>query len=57
MFNSLLVTLVSTLLLIFFTSLMGYAFAKFEFTGKRLVYATLLMTMMIADEIIVLLST
>ena len=54
MFNSLLVTLVSTLLLIFFTSLMGYAFAKFEFTGKRLVYATLLMTMMIADEIIVL---
>lgn len=52
--NSLLVTTASTVILIFLTSLAGFVFAKFEFVGKKVMYAIILMTMMIADEVLVL---
>jgi multiple sugar transport system permease protein len=52
--NSLIVTLVGTLLLVFFTSLAGFVFAKFDFFGKNVIYAVMLLTMMIADEVLVL---
>ena len=53
-FNSLLVTIVSTLILVFITSLIGFVFAKFEFLGKKIIFPIILITMMIADEVLVL---
>lgn len=53
-FNSLLVTTASTIILVLLTSIAGFVFAKFEFVGKKFMYAVILMTMMIADEVLVL---
>ena len=53
-FNSLFVTVTSTIILVFLTSLAGFVFAKFEFSGKKLIYGAILLTMMIADEVLVL---
>lgn len=47
MFNSLLVAGVHTLLVLFFCSLGGYAFAKFQFPGRNQLFALMLGTMMI----------
>ena len=47
MFNSLFVGGVGTVLVLFFCSLGGYAFSKFQFPGKNKLFATMLATMMI----------
>ena len=47
MFNSLFVGGVTTLSVLFFCSLAGYAFAKFEFPGRDRLFAAMLATMMI----------
>jgi multiple sugar transport system permease protein len=49
--NSLLVTGVSTLGYLFFSSLTGYAFAKGRFVGKSILFIILLTTLMIPFEI------
>jgi multiple sugar transport system permease protein len=50
-FNSLIVTITSTLGYLFFSSLTGYAFAKGRFVGKSLLFIILLTTLMIPFEI------
>jgi multiple sugar transport system permease protein len=49
--NSLIVTVVSTLGYLFFSSLTGYAFAKGRFVGKSILFLILLTTLMIPFEI------
>ncbi len=49
--NSLIVTTVSTLGYLFFSSLTGYAFAKGRFVGKSILFIILLTTLMIPFEI------
>lgn len=52
--NSLLVTVISTVILVFVCALTGFVFAKFNFMGKKPLYTLILMTMMIVDEVLVL---
>ena len=52
--NSILVTVISTVILVFVCALTGYVFAKFNFHGKKILYSLILMTMMIVDEVLVL---
>ncbi|GCE14712.1 carbohydrate ABC transporter permease [Tengunoibacter tsumagoiensis] len=46
-FNTLLVALSSTILILFFSSIAGFAFAKFSFPGRNALFVTLLATMML----------
>lgn len=52
--NSLIVTLVSVLLSLFFSSMVGYAMAVYEFKGKRALLLVILLTMMIPFEVLML---
>lgn len=45
--NSILVTVVSVVLVLITSSLAGFAFAKYEFKGKKVIFKTLLSAMMI----------
>ncbi|WP_051343925.1 carbohydrate ABC transporter permease [Alicyclobacillus herbarius] len=51
MWNSLYVSGLSTLLTLFFTSLAGFSFAKFDFPGKKPLFLILLGTMMIPGQL------
>ena len=53
-FNSLLVTIISTIILLIIAALTGFVFAKFNFYGKKTIYSIILLTMMIVDEVLVL---
>lgn len=50
-FNSLLVASVGTLLILFVSSLSGYAFARLEFPGRNLLFSLLLFSLMIPAAI------
>ncbi|MFC0330075.1 carbohydrate ABC transporter permease [Paenibacillus sepulcri] len=49
--NSLIVAVSHTLLVLFFCSMAGFVFAKFEFPGKGILFLFLLMTMMIPQQL------
>jgi len=49
--NTFVIALASTLFSLFFTALGGYGFAKFEFRGKKLLFALLLATMIIPGAV------
>jgi ABC-type glycerol-3-phosphate transport system permease component len=49
--NTFVIALASTFLSLFFTSLGGYGFAKFEFPGKKILFAILLATMIIPGAV------
>jgi len=51
MVNTITIALFSTLLSLFFTSLGGYGFAKFNFRGKKTLFAILLATMVIPGAV------
>ncbi len=51
LFNTVVVALSSTLLSLFFTTLGGYGFAKFEFPAKKTLFAVLLATMIIPGAV------
>lgn len=51
-FNSLLISIISTLIGTFICTLAGYAFAKFKFKGKDLLFYMLLATLMIPSEVV-----
>jgi ABC-type glycerol-3-phosphate transport system permease component len=51
--NSLFVATAITLLDLFFSTLAGYALAKYEFPGKRIIFALIIMTMMVPFIVIV----
>lgn len=52
--NSLIVTLVSVLLSLFFSSMVGYAMAVYDFKGKNILFLIVLLTMMIPFEVLML---
>jgi multiple sugar transport system permease protein len=52
--NSLVIAVLTTLSVLFFDSLVGYALAKFRFRGRRLVFLAILSTLMIPTEMLVL---
>jgi ABC-type glycerol-3-phosphate transport system permease component len=50
-FNSLFISITTTLLQLFFCSLAGYAFAKYNFPGREKLFIALLATMMIPSAV------
>ncbi|MBC7249535.1 MAG: carbohydrate ABC transporter permease [Anaerolineae bacterium] len=52
--NSLLVALVTTALELFLSSTVAYAFARFEFPGKNVLYYTLLATLMVPSMMLII---
>ena len=52
--NSLIVAMLSTLSVIFFDSLAGYTFAKFNFPFKKLFFIIILSTLMIPTEMLII---
>lgn len=53
-FNSVLITVVQTVLTLFVSAFVGYGFAMYEFKGKNLLFACVLLVMMVPIEIIML---
>ncbi|VBB07368.1 Hypothetical protein LUCI_2612 [Lucifera butyrica] len=53
-FNSLAITALHTLVSLFFTSMVGYALAVYDFKGKKLIFTIVLVVMMIPVEILIL---
>ncbi|MFE5324034.1 carbohydrate ABC transporter permease [Paenibacillus sp. NPDC056579] len=51
LFNTVYVSVVSTVLVLFFCSLAGFFFAKFDFPGKNALFVLLLVTMMIPGQL------
>lgn len=52
--NSIIVTVIGTIILVIVCSLAGFVFAKFNFHGKKVMYSLILITMMVVDEVLVL---
>ena len=52
--NSFIVAIISTLSVVFFDTLAGYTFAKFEFPLKRLFFIIILSTLMIPTEMLII---
>lgn len=52
--NSLIITLLYTVLSLFFTSMVGYGLAVYDFKGKRLIFIIVLIVMMVPVEILIL---
>ncbi len=50
--NSLVIAIISTITVLFFTSLAGFAFAKYRFRGSRLLFLVLLASTMIPFQLI-----
>jgi len=49
--NSVIITIPFTLLTVLFCSLAGYAFAKYEFRGKNIIFALLIASMLVPAEV------
>lgn len=52
--NSLIVAVISTVSVVFFDTLAGYVFAKFEFPLKRLFFIAILSTLMVPTEMLII---
>lgn len=52
--NSLIVACITTVSVLFFDTLVGYTFAKFEFKGKSFLFILILSTLMIPTEMLVI---
>lgn len=50
-FNTVFVSTTSAVAILFFCSLAGFTFAKFQFPGKKFLFASLLITMMIPSQL------
>lgn len=53
-FNSLVIAFITTLSVAFFTSLCGYALAKFRFPGQTVIFILILSTLMVPTEMLVI---
>jgi ABC-type glycerol-3-phosphate transport system permease component len=51
--NSIIISLISTIIAVFLSALAAYAFAKYQFRGRDTIFALLLATFMIPPEIII----
>ena len=54
--NSIIVTGVNTLVVIFTSSILGYVFARFEFKGKNFIFNLLMYTMMVPTQVTMITS-
>lgn len=52
--NSIIITVLFTIFSLFFSSMVGYALAVYEFKGKRLLFIIVLIVMMVPVEILIL---
>ncbi len=52
--NSLIVALLSTLSVAFFDSIAGFAFAKYQFPGKRIIFIAFLGSLMVPTEMLII---
>jgi arabinosaccharide transport system permease protein len=52
--NSLIITILFTIISVFLSSLVGYGLAVYEFKGKKIIFITVLVVMMIPVEILLL---
>jgi ABC-type glycerol-3-phosphate transport system permease component len=52
--NSFLIAMIGTVAVLFFSSLAGFAFAKYEFKGRNILFATLLASTMIPFQLILI---
>lgn len=52
--NSLIVTIVTVILTVFFSSLAGFALARFQFRGRNFLFFLILSTIMIPQEVIII---
>ena len=52
--NSLIVALLSTLSVAFFDSIAGFAFAKYQFPGKRIIFIAFLASLMVPTEMLII---
>jgi multiple sugar transport system permease protein len=52
--NSAIVAIITTLSVLFFDSMVGYALAKFDFRGRKIVFFLILSTLMIPTEMLVI---
>jgi len=52
--NSLIVAFITTISVLIFSSLAGYSLAKFDYAGKNIIFLTILSTMMIPMEMLVI---
>jgi multiple sugar transport system permease protein len=53
-FNSLLIAAIVTISVCFFSSLAGYSLAKYKYAGKKVIFLTILSTMMIPMEMLII---
>lgn len=54
--NSLIVTGVNTLVVLFTSTILGYIFARFEFRGKKFLFSVLMYTMMVPAQVTMITS-
>lgn len=54
--NSLIVTSVNTLIVLFTSTILGYVFARFEFKGKKMLFSILMYTMMVPAQVTMITS-
>lgn len=54
--NSLIVTGVNTLVILFTSTILGYIFARFEFKGKKFLFSVLMYTMMVPVQVTMITS-
>lgn len=54
MFNSLFIAIVTTVLVLLFCTLAGYAFAKFDFPGKKVLFVFVIATLFVPQQLSVL---
>lgn len=54
--NSLIVTGVNTIVVLFTSTLLGYVFARFEFKGKKFLFSILMYTMMVPAQVTMITS-
>ena len=54
--NSLIVTGVNTIVILFTSTLLGYVFARFEFKGKKFLFSILMYTMMVPAQVTMITS-
>ena len=54
--NSVIVTGVNTLIVLFTSTLLGYVFARFEFKGKKFLFSILMYTMMVPAQVTMITS-
>lgn len=52
--NTILITLISTIFILFFTSMVGYGLAQYQFKGRRTILVLVLVMMMVPNQILLI---